>query len=644
MKNIIKILIFSLIAINTYGQQASEIDPKFVKLPRYANLAAITNITTGITTPTQGMMVYNIGTASNWYYNGSAWKDMAVSSVSVPSPLYLTSTGTTIAGETNQADEAGVLGINTTTGVGYAVLGKATSTNPDEHTVGVKGENMSTNATGYGIHGTHSGTGVAGFFQGTNALETVGASKFGGNVAIQGSNTLELGSGIIGKQTDNGKIAYGAFGSPGELSIVGAGTALNGSDRKIKMWANAGTYFTGGATFNGNVGVGTNVSNQKLEVNGKIKISDDENTPVAGNIRYNTITNDFEGFNGTIWKSFTQPTGFWGTLNNVVSEVEASSVIPYGDATEGTANVMISDNYMAVLFKTSAAVADVVTKFYKWESNNWVYMHQLPGNLIGKMTDDWILKPNLFLGPNSIVSFSLYKRTANTWAFHSNIGSGLPGNPFGKKYDIDGDKFVVMLIGALGSTTNFIHIYKFNGTGWALSQTLTDPTPAVGNEFGTTLSYKKDFIGVGYDDFSPIKSIVFYKYNGTSFVGNSAITEKYIEQIYYDGTAVRVNAYTVDLSGFSSGGIYKVNTSGFWELIPNSMNLFNGIDGFILSFSTANSADVYTLNKVENGIPSQVCNINYGTLPNASTFGYPILNSKSIVIPSKTGYQIFKRP
>ena len=360
-----------------------------------------------------------------------------------------------------------------------------------------------------------------------------------------------------------------------------------------------------------------------VNVAGKMKLGDDLTTPTAGTMRYNPTTNDFEGFDGNVWKSFTQPTGFWGTLNNVVSEVKASSVIPYGDATEGSANAMISDNYMAVLFKTSAAVADVVTKFYKWESNNWVYMHQLPGNLIGKMTDDWILKPNVFLGSNAIVSFSLYKRTANTWAFHSNIGSGLAAYPYGKKYAIDGDKFVVMLYGALGSTTNFIDIYKFNGTGWALSQTLTDPSPAVNNEFGTTLSLKNDFIGAGYESTNPIETIVLYKYNGTSFVTNSNISEKYIEEIYYEGTDVRVKATTGDFFSYSSGGIYKINTSGFWELIPNSVNLFNGIDGFILSSSTANSEEVFTLNKFENGMLSQVCNINYGTLPNGSNFGYP---------------------
>lgn len=70
MKILYKILTISFLSINTFAQQATELDPKFVKLPRYANLTAIT---AAIQTPTQGMQVYNIATASNWYYNGTAW-------------------------------------------------------------------------------------------------------------------------------------------------------------------------------------------------------------------------------------------------------------------------------------------------------------------------------------------------------------------------------------------------------------------------------------------------------------------------------------------------------------------------------------------------------------------------------------------
>lgn len=176
MKNSYKILIVSLLSISTFAQQATEIDPKFIKLPRYANLAAIDAV---IPMPTQGTMVYNIDTKTNWFYNGTAWTN--TTSTSVPSPLYLSSASTTITGETNQADEAGVMGVNTTTGIGNGVLGRTTSTNPDETTVGVKGENMSTNGIGYGVMGRHEGTGWAGHFEGTNALSTNGAIKFGGS-------------------------------------------------------------------------------------------------------------------------------------------------------------------------------------------------------------------------------------------------------------------------------------------------------------------------------------------------------------------------------------------------------------------------------------------------------------------------------
>lgn len=42
MKTIDKIFIISLLSISTFAQQASEIDPKFVKLPRYEDLNTIT--------------------------------------------------------------------------------------------------------------------------------------------------------------------------------------------------------------------------------------------------------------------------------------------------------------------------------------------------------------------------------------------------------------------------------------------------------------------------------------------------------------------------------------------------------------------------------------------------------------------------
>jgi hypothetical protein len=98
MKKFFKILIFSLLSISTFAQQTSEIDSKFVKLPRYDDLAAIKNVTTGITTPTQGMMVYNNDTKSNWSFNGTVWINTLSA---VAAPLSLTSASASTISSTN---------------------------------------------------------------------------------------------------------------------------------------------------------------------------------------------------------------------------------------------------------------------------------------------------------------------------------------------------------------------------------------------------------------------------------------------------------------------------------------------------------------------------------------------------------------
>jgi hypothetical protein len=83
-----------------------------------------------------------------------------------------------------------------------------------------------------------------------------------GDIKIEGSNTIEFGAGI-GKEMNAGKIGYQTF-SDG-LNVVGAGT--NNSNRKITF------YNEGGATFNGNVGVGTTSPNSSamLDVNSTTK-------------------------------------------------------------------------------------------------------------------------------------------------------------------------------------------------------------------------------------------------------------------------------------------------------------------------------------------------------------------------------------
>lgn len=62
---------------------------------------------------------------------------------------------------------------------------------------------------------------------------------------------------------------------------------------------------TVGAT--GNVGIGTQNPTEKLDINGALRIGNTSST-LPGTIRFNTANNDFEGYDGTRWRSLTSNT------------------------------------------------------------------------------------------------------------------------------------------------------------------------------------------------------------------------------------------------------------------------------------------------------------------------------------------------
>jgi hypothetical protein len=174
MKIRLQIIILLISTLSVFAQQASEIDPKFIKLPRYADLTAIN---TAIPSPTQGMMVYNIGTASNWYYNGTAWTNTAGGAITAPLSLNLSAiVGTTISGIHTNSGAAGAIG-------GIGVRGESIGGQSGAGILGI-GQDGNYGVWGYsptyfGVYGTGA---VGGYFNGTtNALRTSGALQFGGS-------------------------------------------------------------------------------------------------------------------------------------------------------------------------------------------------------------------------------------------------------------------------------------------------------------------------------------------------------------------------------------------------------------------------------------------------------------------------------
>ena len=86
---------------------------------------------------------------------------------------------------------------------------------------------------------------------GHSAGEIDWSNAISSNMKIDGSNTLEFGTNVAGKEINAGKIGYNVFnagtGLANELDIVGAGTS--GGARYIRMWD--GVYATDFCTIGG---------------------------------------------------------------------------------------------------------------------------------------------------------------------------------------------------------------------------------------------------------------------------------------------------------------------------------------------------------------------------------------------------------
>jgi hypothetical protein len=132
-----------------------------------------------------------------------------------------------------------------------------------------------------------------------------------GNVKIDGTNTMEFGAGIAGKEVSAGKIGYQAFGTFDALDIVGAGT---GANRKIKFWNE------GGAEFSGNIGVGNAATGlYKMDIADRIRIRSSSASSTAGialNNSNNSVVSAFIGTKDLDLVGLYGSNSGWGFLMN----------------------------------------------------------------------------------------------------------------------------------------------------------------------------------------------------------------------------------------------------------------------------------------------------------------------------------------
>ncbi|HLO43633.1 MAG TPA: hypothetical protein VK175_04815 [Leadbetterella sp.] len=232
------LLILTILHFSAFAQQAAEIDPKSIKLPRYADLTAITS---AIASPQKGMMVYNNATASNWYYNGSAWANTA-GVIQLPSTNTLNNAGSLLTITNTSAYDNSPVAIKgvLTTAYPFNVFGS----NPPYYFAAVKGEATGTTPISFSSFG-RSAIGVYGEAAGTNI-------------------------GVAGKSVDGN----GVYGNSDTYRGV------NGFSE-----SGVGGYFRSNSgyaliTEDGNVGIGNTTPTAKLDVSGQAKVFNGPNISV----------------------------------------------------------------------------------------------------------------------------------------------------------------------------------------------------------------------------------------------------------------------------------------------------------------------------------------------------------------------------
>lgn len=259
------------------------------------------------------------------------------------------------------------------------------------------------------------------------------------------------------------------------------------------------------------VGINTDTPEQALDVNGKIKIGDDTASAIAGTIRFNPATQDFEGFNGMEWLSLTVSATRIGSGFGVAGVQEKNKIFA-SDGAAGTGegspqqfgfSSSISGNYAIVgaPYSDNPATIDLLDSgaayiYYKNENNNWQEQAKLlPPNIEEHDRFGWSVAINgeyALIGAvgdddNGLNSGAVYvyQRDGTSWSQVTKLipADNAENDFFGSSVDLDNNLYAI--IGA--ERKDAAYLYSYNGISWGQRRTITHPDVA-GDRFGYDVS------------------------------------------------------------------------------------------------------------------------------------------------------------
>ncbi len=362
--------------------------------------------------------------------------------------------------------------------------------------------------------GTHYG-----FF---NKLTGSGTGiQYGGKVYISSSgNSTHYGlySYLLGTGMGTKYGLYSTISSSAGGKHYGVYAVAQGS-------GNYAGYFTGRMYISDSMGIGVSNPKTKLDVDGTIKVGTGSasGAAMAGTIRWNSTTNDFEGYTGTEWMPLTNH-NLWGKSTN--SNHENYKII----ASDGSANddlgysVSIAGDYVVI----GAPGNDIAENndqgsayIFHRDGTNWTQQDKLIASdgdemdefgysvsiagdyvIIGVPSDE--ISGNIHQG-----SAYIFHREGSNWTQQAklNASDGEEHDEFGYFVSLDGD---YAIIGApydnisINIFQGSAYIFHRDGINWTQQAKLTASDGDETDEFGYSVSIAGNYaiIGSPNDDIS----------------------------------------------------------------------------------------------------------------------------------------------
>lgn len=257
-----------------------------------------------------------------------------------------------------------------------------------------------------------------------------------------------------------------------------------------------------GAPIDPDTRVGINVTDPQaaLDINGKLKLSNDDSAPLPGMLRYNAETQDFEGFDGDKWQSLTKANDKWGQVSH--TEVGQSKLLSLSNGSPfDVYGLELAHSNNTLIVSSSREDVDGTHdqgRVYVYEAIGPNYMladslddpNAMQFGLFGNgdldVNDDYIIVgsgQNISIEGNTNGSATIFKKEDDNWIVDTVFTDSIDGEMEIDGYTVGIYPPYAIVSGELNDVDH-IFVYRKIAEEWSQIQAIDNPSDQLATYFG----------------------------------------------------------------------------------------------------------------------------------------------------------------